>query len=145
MRSSFSPQSPWLNRVLSDALKKPGSDDVVVVHHITETRTGAQIEVERRRVGGVIEFSRVRIGVASKDTCPVPGRFRGLSWDDTVAHLALAKAAFEPFHELRAKKVKLTKAQEDEYAAIRRWCVELGFIRFELVRRRDARKLGVAS
>ncbi len=140
MRSSFSPQSQWLNRTLSDALNKPGSDDVVVVHHITETRSGAQIEVERRRVGGAIEFSRVHIGAAGVDSCLVPGRYRGLSWDDTVEHLALAKAAFDPFHELRAKKVKLTKSQEDEYVAIKRWCVELGAIRFELVRRRDTKK-----
>jgi hypothetical protein len=141
MRSSFSPQSPWLNRVLSGALTKPGSDDVVVVHHITETRSGIQIEVERRRVDGGIEFSRVRLAGEAVDQYPVPGRYRGLTWSDTEAHLAMAKAAFEPFHELRAKKVKLTKAQEAEYSAIRRWCVELGAIRFEMVRRRDVKKV----
>lgn len=135
MRNSFSPQSPWLNRLLTKALSRPVAGEVVVVHHITETRQGIQLEIERRMPGDVFRFERHVIPVQLPDPTLPQGRVCGLSWSDTQEHLELAKAAFGPIHELKKAKKKLTAEQEADYEGIKRWCIELGRIRYELVRR----------
>ncbi len=146
MKNSFSPQSPWLNAMLTKFLSNPVSGEVVVVHHITETRQRIQLEIERRLPGDVFLFERHVIEPEALDPLVPQGRVRGLSWRDTEEHLALANAAFSPFHDImqenKKTKKKLTPEQQSDYEGIRRWCIELGKIRYELLVRHQKKLRG---